>query len=176
MEWMRAWMMSIAGTVVFGVICEMLLPSGNMKKYVRIVLGMLLVFTVAKPFASFRAEDAPDLGLPVHKSQAYAAHAEMEEQQKVLVMQVYSDNLKENVNQSVQQIYGEPTNSDVTLKISEDKKTFGEIQSVSVSVAAPNREQREFADKVRKQLAQEYDVAEKDVQVKFTSDKGEAGR
>lgn len=172
MEWIRAWMMSIAGTIVFGVICEMLMPKGNIQKYIRIVLGMLLVFTVVKPVMNFNGAEAPELGLPVQRSQAYAAHQDMEETQKEQVMQVYSNNLKEKIGKRAAEICGGDTVSDVSLKISEEKDSFGEIQTVSVHLYVPDKEKAASAEDAKKYLAQEFDIDEKNVQLKITADKG----
>lgn len=173
MEWMRSWITSIAGTVIFSTICEILLPDGNMKKYVRVILGMLLVFAVAKPLADFRSTDAPDLGLPVQKSQAYAAHIEMEEVQKAQVMNVYSSNLQKKIKASVEQgcgISGKIT--DVALNISDKKESFGEIQAISVSILDLKGAGNGLTERAKKYLADEYNVPEKDVKIRITSDKG----
>ncbi len=163
-------MMSIAGTIVFGVICEMLLPDSGIKKYVRIVLGMLLVFTVAQPLATFYNVSAPELGLPVQKEQAYAAHSEMDEQQKKQIMQIYADNLKKKIKASCGD---EETVNKVAVRISEEEESFGEIQSIAVGISVRDEAKNDGKKELKKQLAQDFGVSEKDIRIEITSDKGE---
>lgn len=173
MEWMRSWVMSIAGTVVFGAVCEILLPDGNMKKYIRIVLGMLLVFTVAKPLTAVNGIHAPDLDLPVQKSQAYTVHAEMEELQRGQVMDLYSANLQEKIKKSAEQTYGSGGRvSDIQLKISDKKQSFGEIQALSVNIISSNKGKNNLSEQTKKHLAKEFNLSEDDVKIYVTLDKG----
>ncbi len=41
MEWMRDWIMKIAGVILLNVMCDMVIPKGEMKKYVNIITGLI---------------------------------------------------------------------------------------------------------------------------------------
>lgn len=41
--------MSIAGIIVFGSVCEMLLPNNTYKKYLQTVIGIMLIFAAVSP-------------------------------------------------------------------------------------------------------------------------------
>lgn len=46
------WISGIVGMAVISVLVEALLPSGNLKKHVRFVTGMMLILAVLEPFAN----------------------------------------------------------------------------------------------------------------------------
>ena len=44
------WIEGIAIAVIVASIFEMILPDGNIKKYVKIVLGIYIIFSIISPF------------------------------------------------------------------------------------------------------------------------------
>lgn len=42
MEWIRNWAMQVAGITVLAAICDVIMPRGNMQKYVRMVRDLCL--------------------------------------------------------------------------------------------------------------------------------------
>lgn len=44
------WIEGIAIAVIIASIFEMILPDGNIKKYVKIVLGIYIIFSIISPF------------------------------------------------------------------------------------------------------------------------------
>ena len=46
------WIECIALAVIISSIFEMILPSGNIKKYVKVILGIYIVFSIISPFAN----------------------------------------------------------------------------------------------------------------------------
>lgn len=49
-EFLRKWIEGIAITVIIASIFEMLLPNGNIKKYVKMLLGIYIIFSIISPF------------------------------------------------------------------------------------------------------------------------------
>ena len=50
---MTAWIISVCGIALLTVLCDVIVPDGNTKKYVRTVIGIVLSFTILSPIASF---------------------------------------------------------------------------------------------------------------------------
>ena len=48
-EWISNWAGSIIVAVVIGTIIEMILPEGNSKKYIKMVIGVYILFTIVSP-------------------------------------------------------------------------------------------------------------------------------
>lgn len=49
MEALKEWVATIAGVVVFAGLLEMLAPSGSMKRYVQLSMGLLILLTLLRP-------------------------------------------------------------------------------------------------------------------------------
>ena len=48
-NWISSWAGGIIIAVVIGTIIEMLLPEGNSKKYIKVVIGIYVLFTIVSP-------------------------------------------------------------------------------------------------------------------------------
>ena len=49
-EFLSKWIEGIAIAVIIASIFEMILPNGNIKKYVKVILGIYIVFSIISPF------------------------------------------------------------------------------------------------------------------------------
>ena len=48
----KTWVEQIAVTVIIASIFEMILPNGNLKKYIKIILGIYILFSIISPFVN----------------------------------------------------------------------------------------------------------------------------
>ena len=48
-EWLSEWAGAIIVAVIIGTIIEMILPEGNSKKYIKVVIGIYVLFTIVSP-------------------------------------------------------------------------------------------------------------------------------
>lgn len=48
-DWISDWAGSIIVAVIIGTIIEMILPNGNSKKYIKMVIGIYILFTIVSP-------------------------------------------------------------------------------------------------------------------------------
>ena len=49
MEFISSWVQGIIVVVVIATIIEMILPNGNSKKYIKIVIGVYIIFNIISP-------------------------------------------------------------------------------------------------------------------------------
>ena len=57
-EWISNWAESIIVAVIIATIIEMILPEGNSKKYIKVVIGVYVLFTIIIPVINkFTGED-----------------------------------------------------------------------------------------------------------------------
>ena len=52
MDLIRNWAFSVSAVVVFGTLAEAVMPSDEYRKYVHLVLGLLLIITISSPVIS----------------------------------------------------------------------------------------------------------------------------
>lgn len=51
-EFLKVWCEEIIVSVILAIIIEMFVPQGNIKKYVRVVVGIYIVFVIINPIVS----------------------------------------------------------------------------------------------------------------------------
>lgn len=135
MNWISGWIQGIIIAVIIGTIIEMLLPDGNCKKYVRVVIGVYILFSIVSPVITkvtgneFRVSDIYDINTYIEVS-AKSSQENIESSQQNQIKQVYITNLKNDMKQKIQE-KGYSVKS-LTLEISNDeqytlKKIFAQV-------------------------------------------------
>ncbi len=54
-RFLSKWIEGIAIAVIITSIFEMILPNGNLKKYIKVVLGIYVIFSIIAPFVDSKA-------------------------------------------------------------------------------------------------------------------------
>lgn len=135
MNWISGWIQGIIIAVIIGTIIEMLLPDGNCKKYVKVVIGVYILFSIVSPVITkvtgneFRVSDIYDINTYIEVS-AKSSQENIESSQQNQIKQVYITNLKNDMKQKIQE-KGYSVKS-LTLEISNDeqytlKKIFAQV-------------------------------------------------
>lgn len=135
MNWISGWIQGIIIAVIIGTIIEMLLPDGNCKKYVKVVIGVYILFSIVSPVITkvtgneFRVSDIYDINTYIEAS-TKSSQGNIENSQQNQIKQVYITNLKNDMKQKIQE-KGYSVKS-LTLEISNDeqytlKKIFAQV-------------------------------------------------
>ncbi len=125
-NWISSWAGGIIIAVVIGTIIEMLLPEGNSKKYIKVVIGIYVLFTIISPIITkftgreIEVSDILDLSQYVE---------EMEENTKIQNI-IQSDN--EN---NIKSIYLDGIKSDMKEKL---KSKGYNVNSMDVNISNDN--------------------------------------
>ena len=124
-EFLKAWAMSLSGIIVFGSVCDMLLPNDVYKKYIHLSIGIILILALISPFAegSFEIEAS----LPVF-AEVYDKEADGKEREAVLM--VYKNKLCEKMKEDIEDIAG--VRFDIRCEVNEGEENFGEIEEVRI--------------------------------------------
>ena len=133
MELIKSWAMGVAGVVVFCAVCEMLLPKGNMKKYVRLALGVLMILTILSPLIHLIGNEPQIDGLSQMQEDAYVSAQNMDEKQRTDTIRVYNNKLSQKIQTAISEEVG-AYDIEVRTEASENPETFGEINRVLVMV------------------------------------------
>ena len=135
MNWISGWIQGIIIAVIIGTIIEMLLPNGNCKKYVKVVIGAYILFSIVSPVITkiigneFRVSDIYDINTYIEVS-TKSSQQNIENSQQNQIKQIYITNLKNDMKQKIQE-RGYSVKS-LTLEISNDeqytlKKIFAQV-------------------------------------------------
>ena len=100
-EFFSSWVKTLGLTIVIVSILEMLLPNNKNKKYIRMVMGLYVLFTIVSPFISNKKIfNFQDINLEDYKTKQT------------------STNLNQtSMNQRIQELYEEELEKDITKKL-----------------------------------------------------------
>ena len=143
MNWISGWIQGIIIAVIIGTIIEMLLPDGNCKKYVKVVIGVYILFSIVSPVITkvtgneFRVSDIYDINTYIEVS-AKSSQENIENNQQNQIKQVYITNLKNDMKQKIQE-KGYSVKS-LTLEISNDEQYT--LKKISIQVIKKKNEEK----------------------------------
>ena len=164
MEAIKDWAMTMAGIVVFGSACEVMLPDGTFRKYVRLAIGMLLVLTLVAPLNALLKEDW-ELNFPEVPVATYTQREQMQEEQSEDVIRLYRENLEKKIRISLQTRM-EAISIKVACSIEEKiPETFGTIKAVDVTLDAESTAER--SETIKDILYREFGIKEKRVTIRY---------
>ena len=162
MEWIRDWIMQIAGVIVLSAICEVIMPNGEMKKYVRPVIGLVLVFAVIKPVLGFSAERPDFPRAEETQRQAAELQKSFDEAERSEVIALYREKLCRNIENELKS-GGVKSNVSVSAEIDgKDGDSFGSIISVTVE---GDGETAEEAALIKQIIKREFGVNAENVRI-----------
>ena len=169
LEMLKDWAMTIAGIVIFGSICEVILPGGTFQKYVRLAIGLMLILTLISPVQQLlHMEWSPDYFTGDHVA-AYQQRAEMEERQKKDVIRAYQQNLAQKMQVSIRARLG-PIPAEVRCQVEEsDPERFGTVTEVLVIVDAERN--LDVTDQVEEILERDYGIGKKQITVRYLEER-----
>lgn len=132
MSWLKEWIMQIAGIIAIGAICDMVMIDGVMKKYIKPVLGFVLIAAVIKPLVGFSGKSI-DIVLP----QSYGAEAAkfsegLEKVERDALINLYEKKLIQKVKDELKEVY--PGRAEVNVITNTDSQAFGSIKMIQISI------------------------------------------
>ena len=101
-DFLSNWIEKIAITVIIVSIFEMFLPDGNMKKYIKVILGIYVVFNIISPFANSKSLNTLNIQKEIDK---YTENTDLEKEEysiKYKLNQIYENTFEKEVKQTVE--------------------------------------------------------------------------
>ena len=128
MENIKEWVITLSGIIIFGSLCEMIVPTGNFQKYIRLVIGMILVLALMSPIYSFLKTDMPNIFFTADTVATYAHNnTDMEKYQKSKIITLYKEKLAQKILNSVLEEVAY-FSAQIKLEIEEgDEEKFGTV-------------------------------------------------
>ena len=114
MDFITSWVQGIIIAVIIGSIIEMLLPNGNSKKYIKVVIGVYIVFSIVSPIISkftgseLKLESIIDIN---------------KYEEKIASYEIDTKNLENTNNYNIKEVYILNLKKDIKAKI-EDKRLY----------------------------------------------------
>ena len=99
-EFLGKWIEGIAISVIIASIFEMIIPNGNIKKYIKIVLGIYVIFSIISPFVDSKKLYSVDVSKSLDK---YFENKDVSNKQtKPDLNKIYIETLEEEIKKSVE--------------------------------------------------------------------------
>lgn len=133
LEGLRSWAMMISGVVVFGSLCEVILPDGAFQKYIRLTVGLMLVFALISPFANVFKENVWEIEEEIGGRKAFLQREKMEDNQKAEVMRIYRHNLSVQIKKKIVSELGVICD-EIDCEVEENEEEFGRIKKVTILI------------------------------------------
>lgn len=119
-DWFRAWSKGIVVAVIIATIIEMILPDNTSKKYIKIIIGIFIVYTIISPVINqFTGEDI---------SEYIKVNEVIETSSNV----VESNEISKNTTSSIKKIYTQNLENDLKTKLKAKGYVAG---SVSINIS-----------------------------------------
>ncbi len=163
MDVIKQWFISITGIIILSALGEGILPSGAMKKYVRLLFGLILIIAVCRPFLSRGIEY---LRIDSGSREAYIETENMEKKERETVLRLYKANLAKQIITSLS-VINEKCNFDVQIDVeTQNMDEFGKIRGITVTVKTDDS-QLYINDEIEEVVFGTYGVDKKNIAVRY---------
>lgn len=107
LEWFRSWATGIVIAVIIATIIEMILPNSTSKKYIKIIIGIFIVYTIISPvICSFKGEDLNN-------------YIKVENYIQSSSSALQTNEVSDNAQSSIKKIYAQNLQNDLKIKLKE---------------------------------------------------------
>ncbi len=155
-NFLRQWTMSLAGIIVFGSLCEILLPNNVYKKYINLAIGLMLCVALISPFI----KGEYDVNVPVFSYSADGVEIEDKD-----TLSVFSKKICRSLEEFVSGETGLKLSA--RCEISDNPENFGKIENIYLIIQAEG--DKRINDSVIDEIALSYGVSKENISVKYIS-------
>lgn len=144
---LKSWANQIIVAVIIATIFEMLLPNGNNKKYIKMIIGLYVLFTVIQPIITKVTGNNIEISDFNYKKYfdedtVEASSKDFEDNNSKLIEQAYIDNIKNDIKTKIKQKGYEVISCSVNIMNSE-KEEYGAIENINLKVKKIKEEESE---------------------------------
>ncbi len=132
-EFMSSWVKGLGLAIVIVSILEMLLPNNKTKKYIRMVMGLYVLFTIISPFLSNqKVFDVNNINLEDYASVSASTNLDQSSMDK-RIEELYIQELEKDITKKIKEQGYEVTSCKVKAQIS-DKEEETKITKIKLNV------------------------------------------
>lgn len=129
-EFISSWVKGLGSAIVIVSILEMLLPNNKTKKYIRMVMGIYILFTIVSPFVSHQKDfNINDINLEEYTTTETSTRVD-----------------QSSMNERIQELYIQELEKDITKKLTE--KGY-QVNSCKVKAEISDNEEESKITKIK---------------------------
>lgn len=131
-NFINSWLKDIVVLFIIISLVDLIMPKGNMRRYVDFIIGLLVIFTVINPFLRL---GKIDLGEMVINNANYNSLEDsgLIEEQENQIKQIYEAKIRDSINYIVENNSNYHINN-IVLDINWDENSYGEINSLEIQL------------------------------------------
>ena len=145
-NFISSWLKDIVVLFILISIAQLVMPKGNMKKYIDLIIGFLIIFTIITPFAKVVKKDFSfdQTVLNYSNSTRFSEKDELKFQveQEKQIERLYKDKIKNEIIKLVEEetLY---IVEDVFVDLKDEEETYGEIKYLKIIISEINQVRKE---------------------------------
>lgn len=135
-EWITNWAQGIIIAVIIATIIEMILPNGSCKKYIKVVIGVYILFSIISPVISkitgkgFNISEELNLEEFYTEVDSKAIYNSLDKNNSNNIMDIYVSNLKSDIISKLKNKGYETIECEVKIK---NEETY-EIEALNLNL------------------------------------------
>ena len=104
---LREWITNITVIIVFVMLMETVMPNNSMKRYINVIIGLLIIIVVSKPFISLKqyaegfSSEYESAASYIEDSSIYEKGYSISHYQTIKALEIYERNVKKKILQIV---------------------------------------------------------------------------
>ena len=139
-EFFSSWAKGLGLSIVIISILEMLLPNNNTKKYIRMVMGLYVIFTIISPLIDNKEIfDVNNIDLEAYTTNQNSSRIDQTSMDK-RIEELYIEELEKDITKKVEEKGYIVTNCKADAKIS-DKEEETKINKIKLNIEKSNNEE-----------------------------------
>lgn len=150
-DFIKTWANQIIVAVIIATIFEMLLPNGNNKKYIKMIIGIYVLFTVIQPIASKLTGN--EIEISSFNYEKYfdedileASSDNFDDNNSKLIEQAYIDNIKSDMKAKLELKGYELINCNINIINNEKQDNYGTIENIELRIKRTYQESEEASN------------------------------
>lgn len=141
-SFISSWTQGIIVSVIIASIIEMILPDGNSKKYVKVVIGVFILFSIVSPvinkFTKKEINISSIVDVEKYSDAKQVSSTNLEVNTSLNIKQMYETNLKVDIKSKIESKGFKV--KDITINISDDKY---KIEKIDIGIMGEINEESE---------------------------------
>lgn len=140
-NWITSWAEGIIIAVIVGTIIEMIIPNGNSKKYIKIIVGIYILNAIISPIIlkftgqSIEVNSSEVESFFKTSSNYQSVTNTLEDTNNSSIVRIYRNKLEEDIKSKIKEKGYEVTKLTVDLELqNKDEKQYGKIKKIQVGV------------------------------------------
>ena len=141
-SFISSWTQGIIVSVIIASIIEMILPDGNSKKYVKVVIGVFILFSIVSPvinkFTKKEINISSIVDVEKYSDAKQVSSTNLEVNTSLNIKQMYETNLKVDIKNKIESKGFKV--KDITINISDDEY---KIEKIDIGIMGEINEESE---------------------------------